>query len=428
MSQICLQLQDQSDGFTKNGDIVIANPLSADVYMVRNNVWYLKIEFPKNDLHGLKMTNEALFKVDLNFAKGQKFRVVYHKFNKLKETITCYATHVFFDSQNEVYVYDNRTYDGTWDGAINTANSIITKAKPKSPYVVHGKSDSGETNNCYWEQYNLIQCLFGDRDNSLINRWKDTSDDEYTTAMFDNYDCYFGDNIYYPSKLKRNDIYLYSNSIVMDYTKTITMEDVITGIIPKGYDGIMLPNDEIVQGSLWDKYKIHRIQIIEYSDVKSYKNIIEYMNNVYKSKDSSVKYKISRLKTYVKEWNKAYPGHKLSVNDSGKVVYNGTVLSSLSSLTTYDTNAYREELRRLAKIDLKKIENRLPKRDGQIEIATISEFDANKDLYMASMKINDRIHFRNLEGDEETHIFYFKSVTYSLIYDMVTKFEMVESE
>ena len=53
-----------------------------------------------------------------------------------------------------------------------------------------------------------------------------------------------------------------------EYTKKKSMENVVTGIIPKAYNGRLLPNNEIVKASNWDTDEIHRIDVKEYSDIK----------------------------------------------------------------------------------------------------------------------------------------------------------------
>ena len=46
------------------------------------------------------------------------------------------------------------------------------------------------------------------------------------------------------------------------------MGNVVTGIIPKAYNGRLLPNNEIVKASNWDTDEIHRIDVKEYADIK----------------------------------------------------------------------------------------------------------------------------------------------------------------
>ena len=100
----------------------------------------------------------------------------------------------------------------------------------------------------------------------MMNRWPECENNRYV-AMFNNYDCYFGNPDYYPSKLKPNNFFI-SNKEMSEYTKKKSMENVVTGIIPKAYNGRLLPNNEIVKASNWDTDEIHRIDVKEYSDIK----------------------------------------------------------------------------------------------------------------------------------------------------------------
>lgn len=405
----------------RNGDVILKHCVSAKAVFERNSVWYVEIEFPKSDLMGMEISDESVFKVDINFEEPQLYRLVYPKYKKQSDTYTCYATHVFFDSQKEVFVFDDRTMSGTWEDAIHTANDIITNSRPNYPYKIYGHGeyvdyaninaedekivyfrnvqnsgycldvpsasedasvqlqtyqrnrtsaqtfmlkkvgsdrygyiygilslcscrwlkldsekvvlgslyddppDSSEkwwfinngssyeispymniyygiypsstsidngssvivadrgtaevgnackwmiedvdsTQTAYWVRYNLIQCLFGTEDNSMINRWPECESNRFV-AMFNNYDCYFGNSDYYASYLKPNDFFI-SNKEMSEYTKKKSMENVVTGIIPKAYNGRILPNNEIVKASNWYTDEIHRIDVKEYSDIK----------------------------------------------------------------------------------------------------------------------------------------------------------------
>lgn len=256
-----------NDYMLSSNGTVIFHPLSAYVEFKRNSIWYLKVEFPIADLHGKELPNEAIFKVDLTYAKNQFFRMIYKKIDRKKNTYTCYCNHVFFDSQKEVIVFDKRSINTNWSGAINTANTIISECSPRNPYHVYGEIN-GQTTTAYWEDYNLIQCLFGTEDNTLINRWEDDVKQYHPTAMFDNFNCYFGDGEKYPDAMKPKNIYFSTSSEIEDNSLTETMENTVTGIIPKAYNGYMLPNHEIVKSSKYDQYKIHRIEFRKYDDIK----------------------------------------------------------------------------------------------------------------------------------------------------------------
>ena len=77
----------------------------------------------------------------------------------------------------------------------------------------------------------------------------------------------YGNSDYYASNLKPNNFFI-SNKEMSEYTKKKSMENVVTGIIPKAYNGRILPNNEIVKASNWYTDEIHRIDVKEYSDIK----------------------------------------------------------------------------------------------------------------------------------------------------------------
>jgi len=447
------------DMINGNGDIILNNIVSAVVEQKRNEIWYLTIEFPESELLGYKLTNECVFKVDLNYIKGQLFRTLYHKYNKTKRTYTCYANHVFFDAQKEVFVFDDRTVNGDWNSAIKTANDIITNSEATQPYKVYGEgwyddytnltlddlydgievtfkcdynskvidlADAGEssgnkvqiyehngtlaqqwclmdqgtyngyrywglmsktscryidvaaakstgltqgafvlseglpangkvrfdayvvddelkgflirastndtmcfdsnststspsnstqmtwyphtnyqdysawrlfkiqdvnaTATAYWVEMNLIQCLFGTEDNSLINRWCE-ADDHHYVAMFDNFDCYFGRMDKYKDELKPKE-WIITDREVSDYSKKVSMENVVTGIIPKGYNDKGLPDKEIVKSDKWDEYEIHRIEQKTYSDVEMQSDASETNANKYYTNEENFQYRL----------------------------------------------------------------------------------------------------------------------------------------
>lgn len=404
-----------------NGNVIIKHPVEAYVKMARNEIWYLTITFPKSDLLGFEINDESVFKLDLNYAKNQLFRTINKKYNEDDDTYTVYANHIFFDAQKEVFVFDNKVVNSTWDSAVNRINSLINTSGSEHPYKVYGQNkyfgsisavpedgatiilknyaaqnfaldvrsssedadiwmqmytinrtpaqsyilkkvgtyqgndvygilcvcssrwlalttsgkvvtgslgmnpqenekwifirngkayeiaplsnmnyriypqktpiqnyiyvncyetgpladkstaiwcieNSDAVTTAYWERYNIIQCIFGTEDNSLMNRWKECEKDRYT-AMFDNYNCYFGSDKWYPDNLQPVDIQVSSKRLT-NYTKEVSMEKVVTGMIPKAFNGRLLPNNEIVKSDMWDRYFLHRIEVKEYSDIK----------------------------------------------------------------------------------------------------------------------------------------------------------------
>lgn len=507
-----------------NGDVTIKHPIEAYVNMARNEIWYLTITFPRSDLLGFEIENEAIFKVDLNFERDQLFRTIYKKYNKGDDTYTVYANHIFFDAQKEVFIFDNRTVKATWDGAIENLNRIVQASGSNHPYRIYGrnwynnfenvapedgiivyfrnvqnpsyaldvpnasetsgtqlqtyvrnqsaaqsfmlkkvgeykgagvygilslcscrwvKSSGGKvvlgsvntepasndekwiiikTNNgyelapysyiyygmypsstniangnavivydrgtgttgsacrwylesadstatAYWERYNIIQCMFGTEDNSLMNRWNECELHRYT-AMLDNYSCYFGRPKNYPFNLQPSDIRV-DNKQLTNYAKKISMEKVVTGLIPKAYNGRILPNNEIVKSEMWNNYSLHRIEVKEYSNIKLLEDDTE-----------------------------------ASKNTLG-------VFQNLSTLQSY--------LRIVSQKDLKYSE-RLQYPTSETT-CTIEDLFGNDNVYSETIKLNDIIHAS--VGNNQTEIFYIDELKYDLISLKVTDMKLV---
>lgn len=142
---------------SQNGDIILEHCISATVKMERNAIWYLTIEVPESELMGYSVTDESVFKVDLNFIKGQLFRMIYPKYNKTKRTYTFYASHIFFDAQYECMwtreaIWPTYTSNSepphSWNEAIKKLNDLISDYKNYGkiplPYNIIGSDPAPE--------------------------------------------------------------------------------------------------------------------------------------------------------------------------------------------------------------------------------------------------------------------------------------------
>lgn len=228
--------------------------------------------------------------------------------------------------------------------------------------------DTEATATAYWVGMNLIECLFGSSDNSLISRWSECDKHHYV-AMFDNYQCYFGRMDKYKDSLKPKE-WIITDKQVSDYSKTISMEDVVTGIYAKGYNGRSEQN--LIKADNYDDYEIHRHDIVEYQDVK------------YSGDDSSIN-------------PHEYPNFS-------------------------DINAFYYELRWRAERDLKYTSKwQYPKTETTTKIV-----DFLIDEYGSDIKLNDTIYYQKGSKREK---FYIEEVHYSLITGKTTDLDLVlESE
>lgn len=531
---------------SQNGDIILEHCISATVKMERNAIWYLTIEVPESELLGYTVTDESIFKVDLNFIKGQLFRMIYPKYNRTKRTYTFYASHIFFDAQYECMwgvepvwpeCWDNKNPPQSWGNCLTKINDLLGAYKnggielpyqvigtppsefcglpePNRPFYIRsyidntfgidvpgatlnkstatklhrsnrskaqrfylldkgdgyynivyqfgnrvlnargGQAVSGSEIMIYnlpdesttdnekwtfkyylekdsyailtkmntnyaidiasgtmangtkiqlyqnseesdtlknrlfkftycdmfqdlkWEGKNLIECLFGTDDNSMVNAFPFVAE-KHMTAMFNNYTCYFGESEDYPEELKPKQIYLTDKEIT-DFIETRTMENVKTGIIPKGSGGTIIYSEDtssgvrqpkkIVQGPYWNSYEIKRVEEVTYDNITL---------------------------------NTDDPNAKDAFTDRG---------------------AYNSALKNAALMDLKKKKYCEP--DVQTETKIVDLFKDSNPV-MGNAKINDELIYISDDGTRRQK-FYFESLTYDLLTGRITNADLVE--
>ena len=157
---------------TRNGDVIIKNPIKAIVTIKRNDIWYLTVKFPKHVLRGARLTQESIFRVNLGFSDKQLFRMIYPKENKKEGTYECYCNHVFFDAKYEACPTDNhkcnntnenKSYEKwTWEEAIKHLNAIGTGAPTQyhvigetpEPLLFDSTPEPGELFKIVWKENN----------------------------------------------------------------------------------------------------------------------------------------------------------------------------------------------------------------------------------------------------------------------------------
>lgn len=225
--------------------------------------------------------------------------------------------------------------------------------------------------NLKWDGKNIVECLFGTDDNSMANAYPQVAE-KHTTAMFNNYDCYFGDMEQYPDELKPRTIYL-TDKEVTEYSEKRTVENVITGIIPEGASGEVYNDSQdqskrIVTGPSWNEYEIKRISKMTYDDI-SY-----------------------------------------SADDTG------------DSDAFTDKGAYNSALKNAALVDMRKKKYKEPDIETTAKIVDLFE-DSNPTV--GNAKLNDTLMYISDDGSIRRK-FYFESLTLDLIMNRITGASLVE--
>ena len=162
-------------------------------------------------------------------------------------SITAYARPIFYDLIDKVLI-DVRPTNKNGEEALN----IILKDTGFT-----GHSNISSINTAYYARKNIVEAISGDDDNSFLNRWGGE-------LYVENFDVYIYDKIGLDNGV-RVEFGYNLNEIEAD----VNIEEVVTRIIPVGYDGIMLEGDTPwVDSPLIKKYTHPKMRVIEFSDIK----------------------------------------------------------------------------------------------------------------------------------------------------------------
>ncbi|WP_304341247.1 phage tail spike protein [Metaclostridioides mangenotii] len=236
--------------FNNNGlqilDDYIIDP---EVYEVLNGIYALTFKYPIFCTKHLEEENIIIAYTPKN--EDQPFRI--SKVNKELGYYNVTAYHIFYDlSDNlieDIFIVDN--------GGRNAIDKISEGSQYKHPFKMY--SDIDAVNNCRIVRYNVVQALLdSSQDNTFISRWGgEIERDNYNITMRKRLGTNRGTQIRYKKNL-------------IGYEADIDYTQVATRVMPKGYDGLLLP-EKYVDSENIDYYPHPKIRIIEYGDIKAIK-------------------------------------------------------------------------------------------------------------------------------------------------------------
>ena len=202
--------------YNKNGDMVLT-PLSCVLYAEINGEIKIELSHKYDKLGRWEyLIEENVIACPTPWGDKQLFRIYKKKRQLNKITVT--AAHIFFDLRHKTLI-DVRPTDKTGEEALN----IILAG---TGYTGHSNITLMET--AYYQRKNIIAAIAGDIDQSFLNRWGGE-------ILPDNFDIYIYDRIG-----KNRGVRVEFGHNLKEIEETIDMSNVITRIIPVGYDGIML--------------------------------------------------------------------------------------------------------------------------------------------------------------------------------------------
>lgn len=227
--------------YDKNGDITL-DPTSC---AYKDSESLVTLEHFIDDEGRWKYINfENVIAAEENGKK--KFYRIYNVVRELY-SVTAYARPIFYDLIDKVLL-DVRPTNKIGQEALN----IILEDTGFT-----GHSNISNSNTAYYVRKNIVESLLGDEENSFINRWGGE-------FYCENFDVYINDRIG-----ADNGVRVEFGYNLNEIEEDVNIEEVVTRIIPVGYDGIMLDGETPwVDSPLINKYTQPKMRVIEFSDVK----------------------------------------------------------------------------------------------------------------------------------------------------------------
>ena len=180
----------------------------------------------------------------------KKFYRIYNVVRELY-SVTAYARPIFYDLIDKVLL-DVRPTNKIGQEALDIilADTGFT-----------GHSNISNLSTAYYVRKNIVEALLGNEENSFLNRWGGE-------FYCENFDVYINDKIG-----SNNGVRVEFGYNLNEIEEDVNIEEVVTRIIPVGYDGIMLEgNAPWVDSPLINKYTQPKMRVIEFSDIKVKEN------------------------------------------------------------------------------------------------------------------------------------------------------------
>lgn len=231
--------------FNMNGDAVL-HPLSCYVDLNLNGSWILELKTNIDENIEL-FVKEAVISAPTPYGKKQLFRI--YDIDKNEEQIKCLARPIFLDARYDCFLVDVRPTDKKGQDALNDILSSNAKYS--------AESNISKVSTSYYQMKNAIRAISGDDENSFLNRWGGE-------IIYDNFKIIINERIGSEDKNIRCKRGLNQLGI----NERIQSNNVITRIIPKGYNGRILPNNETIDSERINAYPYAKMDVFEYEDIK----------------------------------------------------------------------------------------------------------------------------------------------------------------
>lgn len=233
--------------FDNNGIGILTDTIKCEVSEALNGELVLDMEYPVTSKYIEDIVNENIIKCDAGLEDEQLFRIknVKPDFNIIK----IYGEHISYDLADN-FLED--VYPQNMNGA-GCLEWILTHTL--YPHKFISFSDIQNATSARYVRKNPIEAIIGDLENSFVNLWGgELKRNNFLISMLTRR----GSNKGYKIKYRKN-------LTGLDFT--IDNSNIITKIMPQGYNGLFLP-EKYVDSPLINNYPHPKIQLIEFSNVK----------------------------------------------------------------------------------------------------------------------------------------------------------------
>ena len=237
-----------NNNFTNNGDMTLI-PSTCDIKMEINESWTLTLVHPI-DAEGRwkSIVDSAVIKTPTPYGE-QLYRIT--EVTKDDTSVNAIARPIFLDSVGDCFCIDVRPTNKTGQQALEDILS------PNSKYS--GSSDILTTNTAYYQMMNAMECIASDDSRSFLKRWGGE-------IIYNNFEIIINERCGgdYGVQL------LYGKNIPSEgMSQTINVDDVVTRVIPKAFNGYYLPGDSPwVDSPIIGNYPTVVTKVIEYENIR----------------------------------------------------------------------------------------------------------------------------------------------------------------
>lgn len=240
--------------FNNNGIGILKDSLKCEVSEALNGELVLDMEYPITSKYIEFIINENIIKCDAGLEEDQLFRIKHVKPNF--DTITIYGEHISYD------LADNFLEDVFPQNLNGAACLDWILSHTLDSHNFNSFSDIQTVSSARYVRKNPIEAIVGDLENSFVNLWGgELERNNYTIKMLNRRGNDKGYRIRYRKNLTGLDF-------------TIDNSNIVTKIMPQGYNGLFLP-EKYIDSPLINNYPHKKVKVIEFSDVKVKENADE---------------------------------------------------------------------------------------------------------------------------------------------------------